>query len=801
MVQESAAARPADARVSTGNPSLDAMLEGGLVARRPYLIVGPSGTGKTSLALQFLCDGVRRGERVLLVTLEEPPNEARVNHRGMEPVLDRVEVFDAIPDIMRYERTPFKDISSVRSAVPFREVPLRIRTSPELASVEVTITALEQMLRTEVTRKNYTRLVVDSLTALQYFCMKGFDPIAGAQSLLRFLSDLRVTTILTVEAPLEDVETPERMLARGEIRLFRWELDGQTVRAIGVEKFRGSSHDVRLHPYRIGPQGIDVNLEVTISRDTRQIIEPIVRRPAVAPTVAPAASFVSAVTPLVDEVRDLILLGADVASVRSAIEAALEATEAGKMNEAQAHLSRVTSQVIGLVDTLGERPREGAPSDPGAAEALQRVIARADSVRTGVPPTSLPEQSVLQVQLGALLSLLPPVAMAPPPPSPGAPPVVPEVVPEVHPVPVQAPPPEPAPAGRAPPPPEPTPAPMAPPPPEPEPVAPPPPPAEAPPPPEIPPPPAVPPPSPLVPDHAIDELPPPPPPDGPVEPSPVPVVAEAAPVAPPAEVATPVANDSAPETPPPVAVTSLPPAHAPEPATPPTSGVPLAAREAVVAPRGHAPATVPPGPPAKVSKQLPPPPKPRSPITDVRVVRPSPAPPTPHPVVHEEPPPLPRAQVPAWLAPTPPPASSPRAETHAGRPSAASAGTGRGVHGTTAPAALSPAKRRRKAAPPGTGRKGASVPKEPAEHPPPHPDLTTPSLSVSVPSGSVGEGPVPTHPVPQVPAKVRRKPPRKRKAPPVVSVEVEPLPADARRSDDEARSPDDPVDPPTVREE
>jgi len=35
----------------------------------------------------------------------------------------------------------------------------------------------------------------------------------------------------------------------------------------------------------------------------------------------------------------------------------------------------------------------------------------------------------------------------------------------------------------------------------------------------------------------------------------------------------------------------------------------------------------------------------------------------------------------------------------------------------------------------------------------------------------------------------------------VVSVEVEPLPADARRSDDEARSPDDPVDPPTVREE
>ena len=185
MVEESRVARPAEPRVSIGNPSLDAMLEGGLVARRPYLVVGPSGTGKTTLSIQFLCEGVRRHERVLLVTLEEPPNEARVNHRGLEPELSRVEVFDAIPDIMRYERTPFKDIASVRYAVPFAQVPFRIRQSPELASVEVTITALEQMLRTEVIRKGYTRLVIDSLTALQYFCMKGFDPVAGAQSFLR----------------------------------------------------------------------------------------------------------------------------------------------------------------------------------------------------------------------------------------------------------------------------------------------------------------------------------------------------------------------------------------------------------------------------------------------------------------------------------------------------------------------------------------------------------------------------------------------------------------------------------------
>jgi KaiC/GvpD/RAD55 family RecA-like ATPase len=253
-------------RISTGNPGLDSMLEGGLIARRPYLLVGPAGSGKTTLALQFLCEGIRRGERSLLITLEEPPNECRFNHRGFGPEFERVDVFDAIPDVMHYERVPFKDISQVRSVMPFRLVPFVIRRTPELTGVEVTITALEQMLRSEVARRGYTRVVIDSLTALQYFCMKGFDEVAGAQTFLRFLSDLQVTTLLTVESPLEDVDTVERILARGEIRLFRWEINGATVRAIGVEKFRGSSHDVRLHPYQIGPTGLDVDVAVTISR-------------------------------------------------------------------------------------------------------------------------------------------------------------------------------------------------------------------------------------------------------------------------------------------------------------------------------------------------------------------------------------------------------------------------------------------------------------------------------------------------------------------------------------------------------
>ena len=690
MAGEGGVARPAENRVSTGNLSLDRMLEGGLVPHRPYLIVGPSGTGKTTLGIQFLCEGVRRRERVLLVTLEEPPNEARVNHRGLEPELGRVEVFDAIPDIMRYERAPFKDIASVRTAVPFAQVPLRIRHSPELTSVEVTITALEQMLRTEVIRRGYTRLVIDSLTALQYFCMKGFDPVSGSQSFLRFLSDLRVTTLLTVESPLEDIETPERMLARGEIRLFRWELDGQTVRAIGVEKFRGSSHDVRLHPYRIGPQGLDINLDVTISRDTRQIIEPLVPRHPAPAVAAPAAPLVSPVTPLVDEVRDLILLGADVGPARSEIESALAATNAGRPEEAQAHLSRVSSLVMGLVDQLSHGPGAKPPQDPTAVGAYQRVLARVDAVRTGLPPTSLPPPPVLQVQLGALLSLLPP----PPPPTaaePAAPPVPPS-------------PPPPAPAEEV-----------------------------------APPPPAVPPPA------------PPPPAVEPV----APVSAETIPSVPPAhEVVAPP--------PPPAAPPEMPAPEAPPPAAEPASG----ARP-------------------RAGRALPAPPKPRPPPLTVRTQKPAAAPSARSGASKAGPPPLPTTSVPAWLSAPPP--SSEAAErggtTAPAHPSAPAPSSG----GPARVSAVAP-KRRRKA-PAGAPKRAGGHARAPAASAPEPTQPSAPTVPAPAPSKEVSP-----------PTKPRRRAARKRKAPPVVSVSVEPIPPGVFGAPaDESKPPDD-ADPPSAPE-
>ena len=59
----------------SGVNGLDEVLGGGFTPNRLYLIEGVPGSGKTTLALQFLFEGVRRGEPVLYVTLSETGEE------------------------------------------------------------------------------------------------------------------------------------------------------------------------------------------------------------------------------------------------------------------------------------------------------------------------------------------------------------------------------------------------------------------------------------------------------------------------------------------------------------------------------------------------------------------------------------------------------------------------------------------------------------------------------------------------------------------------------------------------------
>ncbi|WP_367883737.1 RAD55 family ATPase [Thermococcus peptonophilus] len=91
------------ARISTGIPGLDIMLNGGLIPGRTYLVKGAPGTGKTTLAMHFAMAGVSNGgESVLYITLEEPGGEnikQDFSRMGFDVYNDNFTLIDATPPL------------------------------------------------------------------------------------------------------------------------------------------------------------------------------------------------------------------------------------------------------------------------------------------------------------------------------------------------------------------------------------------------------------------------------------------------------------------------------------------------------------------------------------------------------------------------------------------------------------------------------------------------------------------------------------------------------------------------------
>src|SRR5512138_800940 len=79
---------------STGVSGLDDVPHGGLVTNRSYLVEGAPGTGKTTLALQFLLEGVAQGEPGLHITLSETAEELRAGAGSDGWALDGIHVFE-----------------------------------------------------------------------------------------------------------------------------------------------------------------------------------------------------------------------------------------------------------------------------------------------------------------------------------------------------------------------------------------------------------------------------------------------------------------------------------------------------------------------------------------------------------------------------------------------------------------------------------------------------------------------------------------------------------------------------------
>ena len=247
-------------KVKIGIQGIDDMLEGGLIPGRPYVLSGTSGSGKTAVAVKFLLEGAEKDELVLYVAIDEPPNEVKKNLSSFGWNMSKIFVFDATPDVLSYDKTPVRDVSTERRVVAFKEIQPSIRKTSEKGPADISINTIQELVKQEMKVRKYTRIVVDSLTSIRRFYIKTSEEYLALQSFYRLLSDLGVTALLIVQLPEVPKSDAESHMSRGEIRLHKW-FDGKGLsRGVTIEKLRGSPHDLSMKPMKFSNDGIVVKV-------------------------------------------------------------------------------------------------------------------------------------------------------------------------------------------------------------------------------------------------------------------------------------------------------------------------------------------------------------------------------------------------------------------------------------------------------------------------------------------------------------------------------------------------------------
>jgi len=180
--------------LSTGIPGLDTVLDGGLRPGHLYFVEGESGTGKTTLALQFILEGVRRNERTLVVSFSETAAELRVAAHSHGWSLDGVEI---------------RDLSQTGSgeAAP---------TLFHLAETALDERIEELLAATERVRPQ--RLMLDTLSSLRTLTDQPGRLRQHLESLQRRLHEIGCTMLVVDELFGSDLLHP-RSLAWGILRL------------------------------------------------------------------------------------------------------------------------------------------------------------------------------------------------------------------------------------------------------------------------------------------------------------------------------------------------------------------------------------------------------------------------------------------------------------------------------------------------------------------------------------------------------------------------------------------------------
>ena len=225
-------------RVSTGSEGLDDILGGGLDAERMYLYEGRPGTGKTTLAAQFLLEGVRQKERVLYVALSESEAELKLVAKRHGWSFEGIEIFELIPPETTLD--------------PDRELTV-------LQPAEIELSETVKSIFDKVESLNPSRIVIDSLSELRLLAQNSLRYRRQVLALKHFFSTRRCTVVLLDDLTSKDTDLQLHSIAHGVVLLEQLAIDyGSQRRRLSVIKMRGIEFRGGYHDFNIVKGGMEI---------------------------------------------------------------------------------------------------------------------------------------------------------------------------------------------------------------------------------------------------------------------------------------------------------------------------------------------------------------------------------------------------------------------------------------------------------------------------------------------------------------------------------------------------------------